>query len=1002
EGTGIVVASEDSPTGLALRAQVTHFSWWNCDDFLGDPYLPVPECKIKDQDGLPTLDIPVGGTCYIEGQLLAPNGPTSRPSITLPPGGGVPLRLPPNLDVQLTASTANGTKRGVVVVNGPSDLMEVITIALDDPPVSENAIVLPADLEAAIDPAGEIDSYTFEATAGQFVNAYVSRISGSTLEGEMRIFAPDDTETHMSTFTVNGTSHVQEITQTGTWRIEVDGTANEPGAYQLVAEFAEAFDATVGAVIDGDLRPGRARIFNIPVTAGEWFSVNFLRRETVGFGTIGELRVESPSGAVLFEITFGLAAVDSRLIQATETGNYRVLLASRNIEAAYSLFVRDVPELVVGGVFAGSSDERAVRYFRFDAANGDFLRSALDKVVNFSGNVNFFDGDNNFISGSYDYSVADGTPPTLFNNAGSYFVKLESTFTTTRSSRDFRLSLNDILPPEPVSFDGAGRGLVHGGQIGLFGDMRLYQFTAPAGSGLVVDLRVGDLTSLEISTTTQVHRVGSGSYTDPIQTIEEDYSLNHYGDASLGLLQFGGYVLPSNDTYLVMINAPAPQDGEFDLTLELVAPSATLTVDDDLLDCPGADTRSLLAAGLVAPTGGTINVCAGTYSNLVGVTIKSPGVSLVGSSAAEVTLRMTSRGSVIYWENAPAYVANLTLENTQAQFSKGMYLTSSDNSVIEDLVIRPVLSSGALPTGIDLGGTSSGATFRRLQIENCDRSIEGRISDTLIEDCQFSTGFQALDLEGNSLTVQNNTWNSDRIGQVIILEKGAGHQVLNNQITIATPDFGAASNTKAVLVEDDDASDALPATVIRGNSITTNEAGFDLQLGRTGSSIICEQNLVLMTDRGKTALALIPRWDAPSTAVIRNNVFNGLSAFEGIHVRWADWYGSVEVTNNTMLVNTDGPLQLTYPTVRIDLRSGSTFTGALPVQFVNNVMQGAGNGVAVTIPTDTTIDSDYNLMNGFATWYDTGTTSSGTNDLLGVDPMFAAGNLLQLEAASQG
>jgi len=31
EGTGIVVASIDSPTGLALSATVSHFSWWNCD-----------------------------------------------------------------------------------------------------------------------------------------------------------------------------------------------------------------------------------------------------------------------------------------------------------------------------------------------------------------------------------------------------------------------------------------------------------------------------------------------------------------------------------------------------------------------------------------------------------------------------------------------------------------------------------------------------------------------------------------------------------------------------------------------------------------------------------------------------------------------------------------------------------------------------------------------------------------------------------------------------------
>lgn len=31
EGTGLVVASADSPTGLAMQATVSHFTWWNCD-----------------------------------------------------------------------------------------------------------------------------------------------------------------------------------------------------------------------------------------------------------------------------------------------------------------------------------------------------------------------------------------------------------------------------------------------------------------------------------------------------------------------------------------------------------------------------------------------------------------------------------------------------------------------------------------------------------------------------------------------------------------------------------------------------------------------------------------------------------------------------------------------------------------------------------------------------------------------------------------------------------
>ena len=47
EGTGTVVASADSPTGLAMRATVGHFSWWNCD-FAIDPGWVCVKVRLPD------------------------------------------------------------------------------------------------------------------------------------------------------------------------------------------------------------------------------------------------------------------------------------------------------------------------------------------------------------------------------------------------------------------------------------------------------------------------------------------------------------------------------------------------------------------------------------------------------------------------------------------------------------------------------------------------------------------------------------------------------------------------------------------------------------------------------------------------------------------------------------------------------------------------------------------------------------------------------------------
>ena len=321
-----------------------------------------------------------------------------------------------------------------------------------------------------------------------------------------------------------------------------------------------------------------------------------------------------------------------------------------------------------------------------------------------------------------------------------------------------------------------------------------------------------------------------------------------------------------------------------------------------------------------------------------------------------------------------------------------------DGAVVEDLVIQASVDTSDLKVGINLGIGKSDVTIRRVSINQSLRIIDGSANNVLIEDCLFEGGSAFIDITGDEITVRNNTWLIDAIGQAMVIENGAGHQILDNQITVLTPDIGANLNTKAIRIEDDDATGTLPTTIISGNQITTNEAGFDLRLSRAGSAIICEQNYVQMTAVGQTAVSAIAQQDAGAEIVIQNNVFDGVGFFDGIHLRWADWYGSLRFLNNTMRTDTQGVVQATYPTIRVDLGT-STFTGALPVLLVNNVLQGPSGAVAVQVPLNTTIDSDYNLFNGFATYYNDGTSSTGSNDLTAQDPLFV-GALLQLDAAS--
>ena len=76
EGSGTVVASSESPTGLALRGQVAHFSWWNVDKVVDPAYLD------------PTVEFPPGvgpdGPYTFEGESEDPNGPRDRAQETVP------------------------------------------------------------------------------------------------------------------------------------------------------------------------------------------------------------------------------------------------------------------------------------------------------------------------------------------------------------------------------------------------------------------------------------------------------------------------------------------------------------------------------------------------------------------------------------------------------------------------------------------------------------------------------------------------------------------------------------------------------------------------------------------------------------------------------------------------------------------------------------------------------------------------------------------------------
>ncbi|MBZ8139273.1 hypothetical protein CLD22_05075 [Rubrivivax gelatinosus] len=264
EGQGTLVAEAASPTGLAMRAEVGHFSWWNAD--LGfTPYRPKPRC-INDVPGqydsifeqatlckmLAEMDkpIPAQGRAALSAQAAAVARfalPALRVEADLPMTGGSTIDVPPGQDVLLTGSALNGTWRGQLRVRGGEGVSDEVSVPMR--PVttggSSEAITLPFDEVRAAAQMFRVDSYRFVATAGQDVELNIAA-SASSLSGRIRLRGAAGELLDGASFSSTAARLLVRLPAAGEYRIEVEPGSGAPGAYRLQAAFATLQTGPIG------------------------------------------------------------------------------------------------------------------------------------------------------------------------------------------------------------------------------------------------------------------------------------------------------------------------------------------------------------------------------------------------------------------------------------------------------------------------------------------------------------------------------------------------------------------------------------------------------------------------------------------------------------------------------------------------------------------------------------------------------------------------------------
>lgn len=356
EGEGTVVASSSSPTGLALRGEVTHFSWWNHDAFDGPPYKPKPKCLVDtDHDGI-LEDLTGTGFCWHYGtgpdqppkvggarvgkQQATPRIPAYAAEDTTPVTGGKVLPVPADLDITLRSYAKNGTLAGLTVLRGPADKEEDVTVVLypvgnggscDSPPT----LSVPHDKIYSFAHVGETQCFNLSATAGESFEVRVSRSPGSTLTGTVKVLKPGGTS-EQANFGAQVASIVIANAAAGVHRIEVQAGASAPGGYRLelrpLGGTTCANPPTLSLPHDQTYNYDASTLvqcFNVALSPGEALEAK-VPNFTPG-GVQGLFRVYAPDGQKVFEDAFGQGfGAGLLLFGAAQSGEHRLEVVITN------------------------------------------------------------------------------------------------------------------------------------------------------------------------------------------------------------------------------------------------------------------------------------------------------------------------------------------------------------------------------------------------------------------------------------------------------------------------------------------------------------------------------------------------------------------------------------------------------------------------------------------------------------------------------------------------
>ena len=371
---------------------------------------------LGDQDTF-TFSAGVGDSFQL--QMARTDGTSMDPEIQVfDPGGSPVLSDTDTLVAEINGVAAtSGTYSVVVSDAGDNNTGDYALYFTRAPGANEGGTLPNGGLVAGMIELGDLDSYTFSASAGEAFQLQMATIDGSGMDPEMRLHDPtgqlvfSDTSTLVAE--INGVA-----ADTGTYTLVVsDSGATEAGAYDLYFVLLpganEGGTLPSGGSVADTIDLGDLDSFTFPATAGEAFQ---LQMATVdGSGMDPEMRLFDPAGQLVFSDTGTLVAEINGV--AAATGTYTVVTSDSGATEAgqYNLFFTRRPganeggALPSGGVVAGTIELGDLDSFTFDInANENFqLQMARANASGLDPEMRVFDPAGQLVFSNADTLVAE-------------------------------------------------------------------------------------------------------------------------------------------------------------------------------------------------------------------------------------------------------------------------------------------------------------------------------------------------------------------------------------------------------------------------------------------------------------------------------------------------------------------------------------------------------------------------------------------------------------------